>query len=77
MHNRQNTGSQTEVVWTCGTIRRYQHQKNNEVRSTRTSQPRKAKEEMDGHDSRGPEISQPETRRHREKRHVEAEDPSG
>jgi len=32
---------------------------------------------MNGHDSRGPEISQPETRWHREKRHVEAEDPSG
>jgi len=43
-------------------IRRYQHQKNNEVGSTGTSQPRKAKEEMDGHDSRGPEISRPETR---------------
>ena len=28
-------------------------------------------------ESRGPEISQPKTRGHREKRHVEAEDPSG
>src|SRR6218665_2967151 len=34
MHNRQNTGGQTEVVRTCGAIRRYQHQKNNEVRNT-------------------------------------------
>src|SRR6218665_849 len=58
------------TVRTCGAIRRYQHQKSNEVgsRPTGTSQPRKAKEEMDGHDSRGPEISRPETRRHREKR---------
>src|ERR1700733_10318990 len=77
LHNGQNTGSQTEMVRTCGAIRRYQHQKSDEVGSTWTSYPRKAEEEMDGHDSRGPEISQPKTRGHREKRHVEAEDPSG